>query len=82
MIAIEPDSVRSFLDWIASGETKYACQFHVQITWPQTVTHEGSCFDKTGKEGVRFSDGMPSAEYWADQGRRLWLGLDGRIEGD
>lgn len=82
MIEIESHGVRPFLDWIASGKTKYACEFHVQIAWPQTVTHEGSSFNKTGKEGVRRSDGMPAAEYWASRGRRLWLGLDGVVEKD
>jgi hypothetical protein len=82
MIAIESNSVRHILDKIASGETRYDCQFHVQISWPRTVSHDGGNYRKTGKEGVRRSDGLPAAEYEADQGRRLWLGLDGRIERD
>ena len=82
MIPLEPDSVRVLLGQIADGKTKYDCQFHVQIGWPQVVAHEGSRFFKTGKEGVRLSDGMPSAEYQAEKQRRLWLGVDGTIRDD
>ena len=82
MIAIRADAVRHYLDWIASGRTKYVCQFHVEIHWPKSITRKGSCFYKTGKEGIRRIDGVPSAEYSADRGQRLWLGLDGKVERD
>ena len=82
MIVIKPDAVRPLLDQIASGTARYDGQFHVQIAWPQTVSYEGSRYFKTGKEGTRFKDGMPSAEYQAEKRRRLWLGLDGAMARD
>ena len=82
MIPLEPDSVRRLLDQIADGKTRYDCRFHVQIAWPPMVAHEGCRYFRTGKEGVRLSDGMPSAEYQAENGCRLWLGCDGVVRED
>jgi hypothetical protein len=82
MIAIEPDAVRRLLDQIAIGTTRYDCQFHVQIAWPTTVAHGGTRFFKTGKEGLRRNRGLPSAEYRAEKGLRLWLGVDGAVRED
>ena len=58
MIAIETDAVRPLLDQIAKGMTQYACQFHVQIAWPQMVVHGDGHYYTTGKEGVRRRDGV------------------------
>jgi hypothetical protein len=82
MLAIETDAVRPLLDYIAEGKARYPCEFHLQVTWPKMVVHGDRQYYKTGKEGVRRSDGMPSAEYWADKGRRLWLSLDGKVAED
>jgi hypothetical protein len=82
MIAIEPDAVRRLIDQIASGETRYKCQIHVQFAWPPTVIHDNQRYCTTGKDGLRRSDEMPSAEYEADNGRRLWLGIDGVVMHD
>jgi hypothetical protein len=82
MIAIEPDAARRLLEQIANGENQYVCQFHVQINWPRSVIHDNQRYYTTGKDGLRRSDGMPSAEYEADKGRRLWLGLDGVVVED
>lgn len=82
MLPLDPNAARLTLDSINNGTVRYSCRLHVQIGWPQRVSHESGMFRKTGKEGVRRSDGLPAAEYEADQGRRLWLGLDGRIESD
>jgi hypothetical protein len=82
MIAIELDAARRLLEQIAKDKTRYDCQFLVQVTWPTTVIHDDQRYCETGKEGVRRSDGMPSAEYEADNGRRLWLGLDGVVVED
>jgi hypothetical protein len=80
MIAIEPDAARRLLDEIASGKTQYDCQFHVQVAWPSTVIQDDQRYCNTGKDGLRRNDGMPSAEYEAHKGRRLWLRLDGNVE--
>ena len=80
MIPLEADAVRRLLDQIADGKSRYDCRFHVQLTWPQMVAHEGKRFFRTGKEGVRLSDGMPSAEYEDEKQRRLWLGADGTVQ--
>jgi hypothetical protein len=82
MIVLEPDAVRRLLDQIASAKTRYDCRFYVQIAWLPTVAFESTRFVKTGKEGVRRSDGMPSAEYRASNGCRLWLGCDGLVRED
>ncbi len=82
MIAIETDAVRPLLEQIADGKARYLCQFHVQIGWPQMVVHGDGHYYTTGKEGIRRSDGCPTAEYEANKGRRLWLGLDGKIDED
>ena len=82
MIAIETDAVSSLLERISGGKTRYVCQFHVQIAWPQMVIHGDGHYYKTGKEGIRRKDGCPTAEYEASKGRRLWLGLDGEIDED
>ena len=82
MIPLAPDVARLVLDQIASGTTRYPCQFHVQVTWPPTVTHNDRLYSRSGKKGLRRSDGTPTAEYRADRGRRLWLGLDGTVAED
>ena len=82
MIAIETDAVAPLLKVIAEGKARYLCQFHVQIEWPQMVVYGDGHLYKTGKEGIRRKDGCPTAEYGASKGRRLWLGLDGKIEED
>ena len=82
MLPLDPNSARLTLDSINNGTARYSCRLHVQITWPPRVSHDGGLYCKTGKEAVRRSDGLPAAEYEADQGRRLWLGLDGRVESD
>ena len=82
MIPLEPDAIRRLLDQIANGTTRYDCQFYLQIAWPTMVAHEGNRFFKTGKEGVRRSDGLPSAQYQMPRGRRVWLGLDGVVRED
>jgi hypothetical protein len=82
MLAIENEAVRPILEQIAEGKARYLCRFHVQIAWPQMVIHGESHYFKTGKEGVRRSDGCPTAEYQAKKARRLWLGLDGKIDED
>jgi hypothetical protein len=82
MVTIETDAVRPLLDQLAEGKTRYPCQFHLQIAWPQMLGHGDRRFSQTGKEGTRRSDGMPSAEYQADKGRRVWLGLDGKVTED
>jgi hypothetical protein len=82
MIPLEPDAARLLLSQIANCKTRYDRRFQVQIAWPPVVAHEGSRFFKTSKEGVRRSDGMPSAEYRAEKGLRLWLGIDGAVRDD
>ena len=82
MIAIQTDAVRPVLKQINAGNVRYLCQFHIQVEWPQMVVHGNGHYLKTGKEGIRRNDGTPSAEYEADKGRRLWLGLDGTIDED
>lgn len=39
---------------------------------PQTLTHLGTRWYRTGKTGNLFTTGEPCAEYEADDGRRLW----------
>ncbi len=82
MIAIELDAVRPLLEQIADGKARYVCRFHVQVEWPQMIIHGDGHYYKTSKEGIRRKDGLPTAEYQGSKGRRLWLGLDGKIEED
>lgn len=82
MLVIHVNAVRPLLGLIAEGKARYLCRFLVQIEWPQMVAHGDGHYLKTGKEGIRRNDGTPSAEYEADKGRRLWLGLDGEITDD
>ena len=82
MLAIETGAVRPLLEQIADGRARCHCRFHVEIGWPKMVVHGDGHYYKTGKEGIRRKDGLPSAEYQANKERRLWLGLDGQIEED
>jgi len=55
----------------------------LDVEWPKVIKHIGERFFFTGKEGVRFKDNLPAAEYEVPgTGRRAWLGIDGAIEDD
>ena len=82
MIPLEPNAARLILDRIADGTARVRCQFHAQVSWPPTVTHDDERYFKTGKEGLRRSDTLPCAEYQSRKARRLWLGLDGVVTED
>ncbi len=80
MILIDPSDVHRLADRVSVG--RYPCQVYLQVAWPGAVAHTGTSYHSTGKEGIRRADGMPVAEYEAAAGRRLWLGLDGKVEAD
>jgi len=66
---------------IESAAVPYKVKLDVE--WPKSIQHRGARYRLTGKEGVRFKDNMPTAEYEvAGTGRRAWLGIDGAIEDD
>ena len=55
----------------------------LDIDWPKAIKHKGASYRFTGKEGTRFRDDLPTAEYEVPgTGRRAWLGIDGSIEDD
>lgn len=53
-----------------------------EVDWPGVYEYGGEKYCFTGKEGVRISDNMPSAEYQSVEasGERIWLRLDGSVE--
>jgi len=62
---------------------KFPYVVKVDVDWPRAIQHRGARYRFTGKEGVRFKDNLPSAEYeLPGTGRRAWLGIDGSIEDD
>lgn len=55
----------------------------LDVEWPKSIQHRGKRFRRTGKEGVRTKDNIPTAEYeLPGTGKRAWLGIDGAIEDD
>ena len=66
---------------IATAKIPYVVK--VDVEWPRAIKHNGASYRSTGKEGTRFSDNLPCAEYQLPgMGRRAWLGIDGVIEDD
>lgn len=73
------------LNPVVPAEPKYPFKLKVEVEWPNTVKHEGETYYFYHKEGVRISDQCPCANYQCmtkDYDKRLWLGLDGKIEED
>lgn len=54
----------------------YEVEYKVQ--WPLSLPQQQA--HKTGKVGISFRDGCPSAEYETSNGIRYWLRLDGEID--
>ncbi len=46
---------------------------------PRTVTHKGRTFQRTGKFGTNRATGVPSAEYGAEDGSRVWRDASGTV---
>ena len=55
---------------------------NVDVDWPRTIDHKGARYLSTGKEGTRFRDNLPCAEYELPGTGRAWLGIDRTIEDD
>ena len=70
-------------DTLPIEKAKFPYTINVDVEWPRTIMYKGGSYRLTGKEGTRFRDNLPCAEYEVTStGRRAWLGIDGAIEDD
>lgn len=55
----------------------FSYETKIVVEWPPVIKHNFRIYWRTGKEGTRFRDGCPTAEYENEDHIRIWLGLDG-----
>lgn len=65
-------------------QKQFPLKIYLEVDWPFSVEYNNLIYICNKKEGTRVKDGCPVAEYYTLENgdRRLWLGLDGKIEED